>query len=173
MTILLCGLPMSGKTTIGKLLAKKLQLDFVDTDRLIESAYARHYHKSLSCRQIYIELGEEPFRQLEQQQLLELTHGTPRVISLGGGALCTTANIASTRTVGQILYLEMPPKALWERMKQHPLPAYLDPNMPEQSFFTLAAHRIPFYEQAADLVINTENLTVDAIVQKILSSIQR
>lgn len=65
MNIILCGLPKSGKTTIGKHFAENMKWDFIDTDILIEKAYARSTHKKHTCRQIYFEEGEAFFRNIE------------------------------------------------------------------------------------------------------------
>ena len=87
MTLILSGLPMSGKTTIGKLLAEKLQLPFLDTDRLIEQSYAAMTGMKCSCRQIHSEKGEVFFRAFEKEQIKALQGDHARVIALGGGVL--------------------------------------------------------------------------------------
>ena len=87
MNLILCGLPMSGKTTVGKLLAQHLKWDFIDTDRCLEKAYEQQSGEFLSCREIYKKLGEGPFRVLEQERLAALAVNGSSVIALGGGCL--------------------------------------------------------------------------------------
>ena len=108
MTLILSGLPMSGKTTIGKLLAEKLQLPFLDTDRLIEESYVAMTGMNCSCRQIFFEKGEPFFRDLEKEQIKALQGDHARVIALGGGVLIDPDNVRTLQSIGRIFYLKDP-----------------------------------------------------------------
>src|SRR5262245_26508820 len=70
--IILCGLPASGKSTIGKMVAEAMEREFIDTDQLIEAAYTAKTGKQATCRQICHNHGEKYFRQLEDQQIAAL-----------------------------------------------------------------------------------------------------
>ncbi len=168
MNIILCGLPMSGKTTIGTLLAAKLTCPFIDTDRLIEAAYTSQKGKNYSCRQIFLQEGEPFFRSLEKQQIASLTPTKKHIIAVGGGSLANPDNVKALQSLGCIVYLKAPLDIIWNRIKQGGIPAYLDPNDPEKAFYTLAETRIPTYEASAHITIDVGNLNKDEIVTRIL-----
>ena len=90
--IILCGLPMSGKTTIGKLLAEKLNWDFLDTDQMIEKAYYQETKQNLTCREIFKKKGEGFFRSLEKEQITTLANYKNVIVALGGGSLIDEEN---------------------------------------------------------------------------------
>jgi len=167
MNIILCGLPMSGKTTIGKLLADKLKWHFADTDRLIENGYAAKTGKELSCRQIFVEEGDLFFRQLEKQQIASLKGLSGNIIAVGGGSLCNEENIRMLQLAGDLVYLKAPVKKLWERIQWRGVPAYLDPRDPEKAFLELAEKRMPLYEAAAKHIVETDGLSEEGVVATI------
>ena len=166
-TLILCGLPKSGKTTIGKMVAKKLRWNFIDTDRLIEKDYADKTGRLYSCRQIFEHEGESLFRSLEQSQILSL-NSTNSVISLGGGSLDNPKNTDAIKSIGSLIYLKAAPQVLWRRLQKSGIPAYLDPQHPENAFHALAEKRIPLYEAAAQIIIDTSDLTHENVVSEIL-----
>lgn len=169
MNIILCGLPMSGKTTIGKMLAERLKWVFIDTDRYIEKAYFLKTGKDSSCRQIYLEEGEKAFRELEKEQIaaLQAMHG--QIIALGGGSFGDPENIKAIESLGYIVYLKTALPVLWKRVKWKGVPAYLDVQDPEKAFYTLAEKRMLLYEKAANAIIETGQLTKKEIVEAILT----
>lgn len=167
MTIILCGLPMSGKSTIGKILAEKLDYTFVDTDGLIEEQYAQLYGKNLSFRQIYQEKGEKFFRELEKKCILSLQQ-EPMVIALGGGSLLDDENRLFLKDKGKIYFLKLSPGQLVQRIQQRGMPAYLVNEDPQKKLEEMALKRVPIYESVADKIIDIENLNKEEIVQQIL-----
>jgi shikimate kinase len=169
--IILCGLPKSGKTAIGKQLAASLQCAFIDTDRLIESAYAFEQKISLSCREIYLKEGKSFFRTLEKKQVALLSTTVSRVIAIGGGTLEDPGSLDHLKQLGLFIYLKTPLETLWERIKSNELPSYLNPNDPQLSFYELAARRIPLYEKAASMMIDTDRMSEEQIVHNIIGSI--
>ena len=109
--IFLIGYMGSGKTTIGKLLADKLNYSFVDMDAHIE----QKYFKTVS--QIFAEKGEDEFRLIEQQCLHEVSEFEHVVISTGGGAPCFFDNMDFMNKHGITVYLELTPAELAERLE--------------------------------------------------------
>lgn len=168
MNIILCGLPMSGKTTVGKILADKLCRDFIDLDRSMEKTYFAQSGEQLSNRQVYIKLGEERFRELEKREIGKLKEVQSCVIALGGGSLNDPENIKILSSIGQIFYLETPLKKLWERVHWRHMPVYLDKMNPELAFYEIAKKRIPIYESAANHIVNTELLNENEVAKIIL-----
>ena len=109
--IFLIGYMGSGKTTVGKLLAAKLGLSFMDMDTHIEEKLCKSVH------QIFVDLGEQEFRLLEQQSLHEIADFDNIVISTGGGAPCFFDNMKFMNEHGVTFYLKLSPEELSERLE--------------------------------------------------------
>ena len=169
MNIILCGLPMSGKTAIGRMLAERLNWNFIDTDRLVENAYTRHTDIKYTCRRIYKEKGEAFFRELEKQEIASLKSSVNSVIATGGGSLCDQKNVDALKSLGELIYLQASTHVLWQRIQAHGIPAYVDVNDPEKTFYEMSIRRIPIYEEAAHFIIKTCHLSEQDIVTLILN----
>lgn len=172
MNILLCGLPFSGKSTYGSLAAARLKVAYFDTDKLLEQHYEQREGIDKSCRQIHQELGDAGFRELEEEVISKLPFACPpkkhHIISLGGGALLSESNRVVLQAMGRIVFLKTPIEVLLERMNRGvSLPSYLSSNDPETSFRLLAEDRRQHYEEYSDIIINTEHLVDDEIVDAI------
>lgn len=168
MNIILCGLPMSGKTTIGKLLARKMNCHFFDTDKLVEEAYAKTTGRKSSCRQIYLDEGESFFRILEKEQIATLNETKNGVIALGGGSLYCQENTQLLKKIGLMIYLKVPVELIWQRMQVNGIPAFLKN---EQSLHDLAESRKLIYETAADKIVEITQLTEQEASQEVLKAI--
>lgn len=171
MNLVLCGLPMSGKTTVGGLLSQKLNRDFKDVDRLIEEAHRRKTGKVLDCREIYNQDGEMAFRKMEKEQINNLHDSKQTVIALGGGSLTDIECRKIIQSMGCVIYLKSSPQILWKRVSDGGIPAYLDKEYPEAAFYKLAGSRVADYELAADIMVETDYLTAREIVDIILRGI--
>lgn len=161
MNIILCGLPMCGKTSIGKMLSEKLGWSFIDTDRLIET------QKDRPCREIFIEEGELAFRKFEKEQITTLNGLSKCVIALGGGTLLDRDNVKAVQKCGTLIYLQAAADLLWTRTRERGIPAFLGFDDPEKAFYELAKKRIPHYEEAAHYTIETGQLTIDEITWQV------
>lgn len=167
MTIILCGFPASGKTTIGQLLASQLDYAFIDTDRLIENAYYKKTGSNLNCRQIFKQSGHEYFRTLEKETILSLNAEPNSVIAIGGGALSHVEVSIFLKKRGKIFHLKADPRLSYERLSQKELPAYLDPLDPYVSFKKLFELREPVYQSASDHSIDICSMTPHEITREI------
>ncbi len=150
MNFILCGLPGCGKTTIGKILADKLNGTFIDLDRLIEEEYKKKEGEKLTCRQIYSQKGGPFFRALEQETIVSMSEKPPKnsIIALGGGALENPENTKLLKKIGTIIYLKGETKELFKRITHNGMPAYIDSF---ESFEKLVEKRTPLYLNAADI----------------------
>ncbi len=173
MNFILCGLPMSGKTTIGKLLAEKLKWNFYDTDQLLEEAFALQTGRNSSCRVIFKEDGENIFRKLEKAQITSLQSVNESIIAVGGGAVSDAENVVMLKKLGHIIYLKVLPELIWDRVRSRGIPAYLDQNNPQKDFYELAEKRLPHYETAADEAIEIKNLSAQDVVDVVALLIKR
>lgn len=119
MKIFLIGFMGSGKTTLGKKLARRMGFDFIDLDNFIEQK------ESLSVPEIFAAHGEDRFRQMEADNLRLLEVLQNVIISTGGGAPCFYGNMEWMNMHGLTVYLKMSPESLYTRLtaskKQRPL----------------------------------------------------
>lgn len=108
--VFLIGYMGSGKTTVGKMLAKSLALSFIDLDDFIQNKYRK------TIADIFAELGEEEFRKIESRALREVSEIEDVVISTGGGAPCFFDNMKIMNNSGVTLYIEVMPEELASRL---------------------------------------------------------
>jgi shikimate kinase len=165
LAISLIGLPGSGKSTVGRQLARRLGLSFVDSDQVIEQRIA------CPIREFFEREGEERFRDVEEEVLEELSH-RPGVLSTGGGAVLRKPNRERLRTRGQVVYLKSTPEDLMRRLRhdtQRPLLQVADPL---QRLRDLHAKRDPLYRETAHFVIDTGRPSVAHLVNMIVMQLE-
>lgn len=123
--IILTGFMGTGKTTVGKLLAKQLDYDFIDTDALIEA------QAGCSIPTIFQQQGETAFRQMERNAAHALSQREGLVISTGGGMMLNSINVTALSQTGHIFCLVATPEEILSRLQQdtaHPRPLLDVPN---------------------------------------------
>jgi shikimate kinase len=159
--IVLTGLMASGKTSVGKMLARRLAFRFIDTDRLVEK------EAGMKVRSIFQRYGEPYFRGLEKKACLRVREYCRHVISTGGGAVLDAGNRKALRKNGIIINLRADPKVLWKRVKgKSTRPLLLDAD-PLKKLRTLWKVRKKYYDKA-HLILRTDRLTKGEVVKKIL-----
>jgi shikimate kinase len=158
MKIILCGLPKSGKTTIGQLAAEFLSYPFIDTDRAIIQHYHQQTGQRLTCREIVIKEGIEIFRQLEQKAIQKIGPGKC-VVALGGGALESDENQKLLTSIGFMIYLQTDPDLVFTRILNDGCPPYLDQSNPYKSYLELVERRIPIYKKLCNMMLNISKMT--------------
>lgn len=166
-SIALIGLRGSGKTTVGRELARLLADDHVDTDELIVAQAGQ------SIAAIFREQGEPHFRNLERETIGKLVSNPPRIISVGGGAVLDPANVAALREVAQIVWLTAPPSILWQRIESDPRTAVDRPPLTtcggRAGMAQLLIQREPLYRAAADYVVDTLDKSPEVVASEIVS----
>lgn len=168
MNVILCGLPGSGKSTLGRLLARELALPFYDTDKRIEESYGGN----ISCREIYIQLGEKKFRELEYLAIEELEKFPLGVVSVGGGAFSSANTLLLLKRLGKVIYLEEEIETLFIRATKKGVPAYLDPDDPFSSFSRLAQARLLLYRQHADHIFFLKRRAQEELAKDLLNLVK-
>ncbi len=164
--IVLVGLPGSGKSTVGKQLAKRLQLSFVDSDQEIE--------KRLGCsiREYFEREGEAAFRDVEQQVVAELLAGPLAVLSTGGGVLLREANRTQLKHRGKVFYLRATPEDLMRRLKNDRTRPLLQVADPLAKLRELYDQRDPLYREVANYVVETGRPTVANLVNMVVMQLE-
>jgi shikimate kinase len=166
LNISLVGLPGSGKTTVGRQLARRLQLPFVDSDHAIETRIA------CPIRVFFEREGEDLFRDIEQEVIDELTAGGPCVISTGGGAVLRSANRHHLRERSQVVYLKSTPEELFRRLRHdvnRPLLQVADPLTRMRDLFAV---RDPLYRETAHYVLETGRPSVGTLVNMVVMQLE-
>ena len=166
LSIIFVGLPGSGKTTIGRQMARRLGLPFVDSDHVIEQRLG------CSIREFFAREGEDSFRDVEQQVLDELTQNPHGVIATGGGAVLREANRRHLHGRGQVIYLRSTPEDVFRRVRHDNARPLLQVNNPLERLRSLYEARDPLYREAAHFVIETGRPSVATLVNMIIMQLE-
>jgi len=160
--IILTGFMGSGKTAVGKRLAKRLGYTFLDTDLLIEEKTGK------SISDIFSKDGEDYFRDIETLILTELTGINDHVIATGGGIVTRKENIRRLRELGFIIWLKASPETIFKRVSTKTHRPLLKVDNPLEQIKRLMSQREQSYSEA-DLTIDTDGYEVDDIVNIIIN----
>ncbi|MCI8497557.1 MAG: shikimate kinase [Clostridiales bacterium] len=160
-SLVLCGFMGCGKTTVGKALAAKWRVPFVDMDDYIEA------QAGMKVSEIFERFGEEHFRALERDACKTLAAGKPCVVAAGGGALTFPENVRALREKGcRILMLCVRPETVLRRLEGDTTRPLLNRPDKEEAVRELLARRLPLYEAAAHFTVDANGEAPETI-QKI------
>lgn len=160
--IAITGFMGTGKTTVGRILARRLGLEFVDTDAIIEA------EAGIPITQIFAERGEAHFRDLESAALTAALSRPGRVLSTGGGMLLHAANREALRAAGPTICLTATAEAILERTSPDESRPLLQVADPAGRIRELLAERAEAYSQA-DYHVDTTDLTPEEVAERILT----
>lgn len=166
LTVALIGLPGSGKSTVGRQLARRLQLPFFDSDHVIEQQLG------CSIRQYFEREGEERFRDVEESVIDQLTQNPKCVLSTGGGVVLRPANRKNLHERSQVVYLNSSPDELFRRLRHdvnRPLLQVADPLGRLRDLHTI---RDPLYRETAHFIIETGRPSVATLVNMIVMQLE-
>lgn len=159
--IFLVGMMGAGKTTVGRALARRLGLAFVDTDRaLVERT-------GVPVATIFEFEGEPGFRRRESAVLAEIAARPGAVVATGGGAILAAENRRVMREHGTVVYLRARLESLWERTKRDTTRPLLATPDPRGTLAALLEQREPLYMEAAHLVVDTGPQSASALVARL------
>jgi len=147
--IYLIGMPGSGKSTIGRSLAKVLQISFVDADHALAT------RTGVAIATIFELEGEVGFRQREATLISELCEESGILVATGGGAILSPTNRELLHRTGVVVYLKAKLDDLWTRTKNDSKRPLLRTNDPRSVLASLLETREPLYAEIADLVVET------------------
>ncbi len=162
-SIFLCGFMGCGKTTVGRVLAKKTGMKFVDMDRYIEKK------KNMTVSEIFSEYGEDYFRDLEHDACTRLSQSENLIVATGGGALTYERNCKVIRDNASVLYLSVPLDIIAKRLENDTKRPLLQRPDKEQAMKELYSKRIPLYKGCATAVADASG-SPGAVAELIIST---
>jgi len=163
--IFLVGLMGAGKTTIGRMLARRLGMNFADSDHEIEA------RTGASVPWIFEIEGEASFRRREADMIRELTAGSGLVLATGGGAVLNAESRRLLAERGTVIYLRASVNSILARTSHDKNRPLLQTADPRKKLEDLTAQREPLYREIADIVIDTGRPNVQSMVQTILDQL--
>lgn len=168
MNVVLIGYRGTGKTTVGRLVAQRLSLQFIDADEELERRAGR------SIREIFADGGEAAFRDLESAVVADLLQGEGLVVALGGGAVLRPKNRQPICRVGnRVVWLQALAATLHERINADATTSGRRPNLTAAGGLAevveLLGTREPLYRECAECAIDTEGKTPEQIASEVVS----
>jgi len=166
--IILIGMRGGGKTTVGRILAQKLNKELIDIDELLEEREGMKIAETVEKR------GWEYFRDRESEIVAEVGKRKDTIISTGGGVIERPENVAALKDNGVLVLLNAPADILAERLAHDPgRPALTNAASAREEIETVLAERKKLYEAAADEIIMDTNLTLEQKTAEVLKRLER
>mgnify|MGYP001080117682 CR=1 FL=1 len=159
--IYLVGFMGTGKTTVGKILAKKLNKKFIETDEVIEKKEKK------KIVDIFREYGEPYFRRLEKELIKKISKKKDLIVSCGGGLICNEENLKILKETGIVFNLSASVKTIYNRTKNSSSRPLLNVENPKERIRSLLNKRMPFYKQA-HYSIKTDKLSKEEVADRII-----
>ena len=161
--VILIGMPGCGKTTIGKMLSKALDMEFCDCDSVLEK------NENTTIPKIFESFGEDYFRQLEAKTLSQLCKRQNAVISTGGGVVERKENLDILKKSGIVVFINRPLEMILKDVDTSNRPLLKDG---KQRLISLYNRRIDLYKSACDIEIEN-SAAIDAVVAKIIDEVKK
>jgi len=165
-SIVLIGFMGAGKSSSGKALGRKTGLPLFDTDEIVSKRLG------LSVTEIFVQLGEEEFRDAETEALRQLSGAAAAIIVTGGGIVLRPENVRMLRQLGRVVSLEADAETLFRRISRRATRPLLQTENPRATMVELLRVRDPLYRAAADVRLDTSHLTHDEVADAILKRIE-
>lgn len=162
LNVILIGMPGSGKSTVGVLLAKALLMDFVDTDLLLQKRYNKTLIKLIES------LGIEGFKRIENETLKSLKFENT-VVATGGSAVYGDEAMKNLKTDGVVVYLKLTPEEIKNRIKNITTRGIV--MNPGCTINELYLERASLYEKYADVIVECNGKTVEETVEAVVSAL--
>ncbi len=161
--IILIGFMGSGKSTVGRMLARRLRFQFLDTDRLLEE------RSSMTIKDMFAQYGEAYFRERETATLESLSGIRRHVLATGGGIVTQPRNHPLLRALGWVVQLSADPDELYARVAKSTDRPLLQTENPLERVRTMVEERRPLYNAAAQFTVNSTGLAREQVVELILA----
>lgn len=171
MNIVLIGYRCSGKTEVGKILARELEKDFLDTDELIED------NAGCSIEAIISRDGWNHFREIEKSLIEKVSRRNNLIIATGGGVVIDEDNVKNLKKNAWIVWLNGESEVLRERMDKEQRSGKIRPSLTGEDSLEEIKQvmdvRIPLYEKAATLVVDTSTVTPEEVAALIIKNLPK
>ncbi len=171
MNIVLIGYRCSGKTAVGKVLARELGRDFLDTDALVEE------NAGCSIETIISRKGWDHFREMEKRMVEEVARKDNLVIATGGGVVMDEENVKNLRKNGWIVWLDGKVEVLRERMDRDQGSGKIRPPLtgvdPVEEIKRVLGIRTPLYQRAGDFMVDTSLLSIRKVADSIMKTLPK
>jgi|YelNatPaOPRAMG01_1025707.scaffolds.fasta_scaffold02647_1 shikimate kinase len=161
--IILTGFMGTGKTTVGNELSRILGIKLIDIDSEIEKA------ENMKIKDIFKIYGEKRFREIETEMIKKISKRKCIIISTGGGAVLKKENVDTLKENGIIICLFAKPETILKRTMNNNERPLLNVENPYDKIKELLEFRMPYYEKAADIIINTDNKNPLQISEEIIN----
>lgn len=169
--VFLIGYRCTGKSSAGKLLSEKLNWPFIDTDSLLVP------EGGISIKEIVETHGWQTFRKMEHLAVKQVCVLDRRVVATGGGVVLNADNVAIMKKSGRLVWLRAEPATIEARMTRDQDTEAFRPALTSKDSFSeieeTLIERYPFYKQAMDFFVDTDNVGLDAIVDSTLENLKR
>ncbi|HTY13478.1 MAG TPA: shikimate kinase [Candidatus Omnitrophota bacterium] len=167
MNIILIGFMGVGKSEVGRALAARLNLNFIDTDAVIEKSEGR------SISSIFEKEGEPRFRDIETEVVRTLEDYDGFVISTGGGMVLKDENVKMLKAIGPLVLLNSRPDVIHDRLQDNDDRPLLKRGDKLENITGLLAKREPFYAGAADFTVDTSDITPQEAAEEIIKWLKK
>src|SRR5580700_10305718 len=164
--LVLVGFMGSGKSSVGREIARRWGFRFVDTDTTIRQKYR------ISIPDIFASFGEPVFRDEENKALLDLQNSRHAVVATGGGIVLQHRNHPLLRSLGVVLWLLASEEVIWERVSRNQNRPLLRTKDPRKTITDLLSVRYPLYRAVADINVETSGLTHQEVADRALAAIR-
>lgn len=163
--IILTGFMGTGKTSVGKRLAKELNLKFIDTDVLIEK------EAGICINEIFARFGEAYFRRLESKVINEVSSDENMIIATGGGAVINPTNLLVLKKNGMLICLTASIDVILSRIGSGDERPLISEGDKKETISNLLKVREPFYKKA-DFIVDTTTKSIKEVVKEILKIVE-
>ena len=160
--LVLIGFMGCGKSSVGREIARRCGLRFLDTDSVIRQRYGK------SIGEIFAIHGESAFRDAEHQVLLRLRGARHLVIATGGGIVLQARNRSILRSIGPVIWLTADEDVIWQRVSRNRNRPLLQTADPRSTINDLMQVRYPLYREAADIIVETSSFSHQEVANRIL-----
>ena len=165
--IFLIGFMGAGKSTIARVLQKELDMELIEMDeRIVEE-------QGMSINDIFEQKGENGFRDIESQLVIDIGKSSNSIVSCGGGVVIRPQNVENMKKSGKIVFLTARPETILERVKNGKDRPLLNGHMNVEYISEMMEKRRVFYEGAADFRVSTDDKTVGEICTEIIQILTR
>jgi shikimate kinase len=164
--VVLIGFMGTGKSSVGRELARRWQFRFLDTDSIIRNQYGK------SISEIFTVFGEPFFRDQEFATLTKLLQCYRSVIATGGGIVIQPRNVSLLKKLGTTIWLKADQTTILERVSRNKNRPLLQTADPEETISRLLTERAPLYQSAADLVVDSSGLSHHEVAERVIAGLK-